>query len=467
MASIVKIKGKKGISYRLVAYLGYDKNGKQITKTKTYKPNENQNSKQTEKQALYEAIQFENNLKYGINTNSKIIFEEYSKIWLENNYFAYTTKVRYEVLLKRINKHIGHLKLENINTYHLREFYKHLYETEKSGREFTIFTTKLKNILQDKKITQAELSRNVKIPSSTLSDCALGKNVSIETATKISKFFNLPLEKIFNIEEKKKLSDITIVQHHRLICGILSSAKRERLITYNVALEHTSIPKAKSKESTYLDDKEAKKLVELLLKEEDIRVKTCIALTLYTGARRGEICGLSWNNIDKENSTIHILKQSQYQKDKGIVETELKSESSKRVISVPPFIFSLLNNYKIWYNEQKLKLGIDWQGDSTKNGKIFIQKNGKPISPNTINLWINNFIKKHDLKHFTPHSLRHTFATLQIMHGVNIRTVQSRMGHSKASTLLNIYSHSIKEFEEQAKDAIDTLTPKEYFKNNI
>jgi integrase len=65
------------------------------------------------------------------------------------------------------------------------------------------------------------------------------------------------------------------------------------------------------------------------------------------------------------------------------------------------------------------------------------------------------------LEHFTPHSLRHTFSTLQIAAGVDIRTLQARTGHAQASTLTNIYAHSLKSAAEAASDALDDiLTPK-------
>ena len=81
--------------------------------------------------------------------------------------------------------------------------------------------------------------------------------------------------------------------------------------------------------------------------------------------------------------------------------------------------------------EQRLLNGDRWQVESNR---LFIQDNGKPISPDTINYWLDKFIEKHDLKRFTPHSLRHTFSTLQIMAGVDIRTFQARTGHAQAST---------------------------------
>jgi len=110
-----------------------------------------------------------------------------------------------------------------------------------------------------------------------------------------------------------------------------------------------------------------------------------------------------------------------------------------------------------WWLEHRFKCGDKWQGSDW----VFIQDNGKPIAPNTLNFWLNQLIKQNNLEHFTPHSLRHTFSTLQIMSGVNIRTLQARTGHAQASTLTNIYAHAIKTADEMATEALDDmLTPK-------
>jgi len=100
---------------------------------------------------------------------------------------------------------------------------------------------------------------------------------------------------------------------------------------------------------------------------------------------------------------------------------------------------------------------ISTQGDDW----VFIRENGLPLAPNTLNFWLNEFIAKHSLPHFSPHSLRHTFCSLQIASGVNIRTVQARSGHSRASTLTDIYTHAMKTADERASDTLDDiLTPK-------
>jgi integrase len=299
--------------------------------------------------------------------------------------------------------------------------------------------------------------------AATVGRARRGEKMSIASAEKIAAVLDVPVKKIFTLnEETSGLSDKTILHHHRLLTAILGKAKKEQIIMFNVAAEHADAPKVKRKEARYLDDVQARELVQLLLREDDVRVKTCLLLALYSGVRRGELCGLSWHDIDEKNGVIHILRASQYQVGKGVVEVPTKNESSKRVIKLPPFIFDILAQYRKWWAQQKLFNGSRWQG---QENRLFIQSDGKPLQPDTINFWLDKFIEKHGLQRFTPHALRHTFSTLQIMQGVNLRTVAARTGHAQVSTLTDIYSHAIKTADEMAADALDDiLTPKAYRK---
>ena len=460
MANIQKIEGTKGISYKLTAYCGYDSKGQQIRKTKTWRPAPGMTARQTEKQAMIEAELFEDAINKGHNAFSgKIRFEEYAAVWLKNAQIAPATCTGYEIYLRRINAAIGHMKLENIQAHHLEAFYKNLSEDNINSRGRHAISDKLNKVIRERGLPRGKLAQMAGVAPATVKGACDGKRISIKCAEKVAASLEMSLNQLFIVQESTTgLSDKTILHHHRLISAILGKAKKERIIPFNVATEHTTAPRVKRKEAKYLDDEQARQLVALLLNEEDIRVKTSIMLALYSGVRRGELCGLSWDNIDERLGIIHVLKASQYQQGKGIVEVSTKNESSKRVIKLPPIIFELLGHYRKWWLEQKLLNGDRWQGEANR---LFIQADGKPISPDTINYWVEKFIQKHGLERFTPHSLRHTFTTLQIMAGVDIRTLQARTGHAQASTLTNVYAHSIKTAAEAATDALDNiLTPK-------
>ena len=117
-------------------------------------------------------------------------------------------------------------------------------------------------------------------------------------------------------------------------------------------------------------------------------------MLIYSGVRRGELCGLQWSDIDFNNHVIDIIRSSQYLPNKGVFEKSTKTESSARSIKLSTDIFKLLNEYKVWQNTERLKLGDLW----IDSDRLFTQWNGKPIHPDTITKWFTAWIKKNDLQ---------------------------------------------------------------------
>jgi integrase len=457
MPNITKRNNKDGsASYLIRVYVDIAGNGHQIMKSMTWRPTEGMRPSSVDKELNRQATLFEEKVKQGLTGFAGATkFEEYATAWVENEPMAFKTRERYRDLLKRINAAIGHIKLEKIQAHHVEEFYKNLAEAGMNERDRFAISDKLDKIMKDRGLGRAALGKKAGLSASTVSTAARAGKVNLETAKKICVALNAKMNELFILhEDTSGLSEKTVLHHHRLISAILEKAKRERLIPYNVAREHASAPKVPHKEALYLDDEQARDFLSLLLNEEDIRVKTSLIMLLFTGARRGELCGLSWPDIDGEKQIINIMRASQYQNGRGIVEVPTKTTSSVRAVKVPSFVLELLSQYRTWWNEQRLLYGEGWQG---MEQRLYIQEDGKPINPDTINYWMSKFIDKHHFEHITPHSLRHTFATLQISAGVDIRTLQARTGHAQASTLVNIYSHAIKSAQEAASDVLENL----------
>ena len=461
MATITKRTTKKGDSYLIRVLVDEKADGTQTRKSMTYTPEAGMKPKQIEKKLVEVVYEFEKKIKGGLSAyDGRTRFDTYAARWLETAQIAPKTRARYESLLVRINAAIGHKKLQDIQALHLEDFYANMKEDGIKDKGRYAVSCGLDKLMDERNITRDRLSKLANVAPSTVGVARDGKRISIEVAGKIANALDVPVKQIFTVDDSTSgLSDKTILHHHRLISAILGKAKKERIIQFNVALEHATAPRVQRKEARYLTDDEARRLVALLLDEPDIRTRTALLLSLYSGVRRGELCGLEWRDIDEQSGIIHVLRASQFQSGNGITTVSTKNETSKRAIKLPPVMFRLLADYRAWWNEQRRMNDDRWQG---KEERLFIQSDGKPINPDTINYWLNKFIEKHGLEHFSPHSLRHTFSTLQIAAGVDVRTLQARTGHAQASTLTNIYAHSLKSAAEAATDALDDiLTPKD------
>ena len=190
-----------------------------------------------------------------------------------------------------------------------------------------------------------------------------------------------------------------------------------------------------------------------LLEKEPIQYQTMITLLVYTGIRRGELCGLEWKDIDFENQVMHVVRSAQYIGNKTMITKEPKTKSGIRHFSLSIHACILLKKYKRWQLEQKLNAGDRWE----ESDRLFTSWNGKPIHPDTVTDWFSKFIKRSGLPYVTLHSLRHTNATLMIAEGTDVCTVSRRLGHANTATTLNIYAHALKSKDREAANTLDNV----------
>ena len=457
MPNITRRQNKDGsTTYRIRIYNGEDVTGKQLYQNKTWKPPAGMRPSTAEKEAHKMAVLFENQVQSGLVAfDGSTKLGEYVQEWIENSQTEEKTKEGYRSLLKRLIPALGHIKLEKLQARHLEAFYKNLGESGINEADSHAVSDKLKEIMKAQKTNAAIIAKAVGLSSTTVQAAARREHISVSSAQKISAALGMKCADVFQIHKGERgLSNNSILHYHRLISAVLEKAKKERLVPFNVAKEHTTTPKLKKKEISLLNEDQAKRFLSLLLEEEDTRFKAAFMLLLFSGVRKGELCGLSWSDIDEKSGKIHIGKASQYLVKQGIQETSTKTSSSIRTIKMPDIVFDVLKEYRVWWNKQRLMYGKGWQG---QKDRLFIQESGLPIMPATINYWLTKFLKAHDLPHVTPHSLRHTFVSLQLAAGVDIRTLQSRTGHAQASTLLNIYAHAIESAQEAASEALENI----------
>ena len=266
-----------------------------------------------------------------------------------------------------------------------------------------------------------------------------------------------------------KLSNKTIIEHHRLIRTILNQAEKEMLVQYNAASKATP-PKITRKEAGFLEIDDIRNILHYL-QQEPLKHQVAMNLLIFTGCRRGEIMGLKWNKIDFKNNLVTIDTNLLYSKERGIYEDTPKTEQSKRVINIPITVMELLKTYRKEYNTKRLALGSYWHD----TGFVFVQENGKPMHPDTLTDYCNKFTKKYNaiiqkenqkrpekakaklIPHINPHAFRHSQASMLISSGLDIATVSKRLGHAKTSTTSDIYTHLLQKSDKKASNSLENL----------
>ena len=449
---------KRGSSYKIVVSCGYDLNGKQLRRTMTWTPPEGMTKRQTDKELNRQATLFEEKCRTGQVLDGSIKFADFAEKWFKDyaeKQLRPTTVARYRLLMPRINAAIGHIRLDKLQPHHLMEFYDNL--SEAGVREDARYhsTIDFKSLLKKRNIAKRDFAKQAGVSVYVLDSVTRGDNISATSANKILAALQLPLEKVFSpAAGKNRLSVSTVLHHHRLISSMLSAAVKWQVIFSNPC-GRVALPKNKRQEAAYLDEEQTARLL-TALNQESTQYQVIVKLLLYTGMRRGELCGLEWKDIDFERALIFIRRSSLYLAGKGVFEDETKNETSERCMKVSADVITMLRSWRAEQSRERLRLGDQWQDTD----RLFTSWNGAPIRPDVISSWFHKFVNKNELPPIHIHSLRHTNATLLIAAGTNLQTVAKRLGHANTTTTSKIYAHAIKSADEAAAETLqDILHP--------
>ncbi|MBQ6464864.1 MAG: tyrosine-type recombinase/integrase [Oscillospiraceae bacterium] len=454
MASIVK----RGDSYRIVVSCGRDQTGQQIRHTKTWTPDKGMTKKQVEKELHRVADDFERSIEQGFIADDRQTFAEYSQYVLGLKKRAgckQKTLESYEYLLQRIIPGIGYLKLQDIRPAHLNKLYEQLEQEgirNDRGKASTKDDT-IPALLKSLKLSHAKAAERAGISAATVDTLCKGQNVSLLSAQKFCDAFDLDIKKTFNIEiDTSPLSAKSRLEYHRLIHTILQQAEKEMLVPYNAA-DKVTPPTIERKDPNYFQPDQISDILDVM-ESESIKWKTIVNLLVVTGCRRGEIASLKWSNVDFDHNKIKIDSTLLYSSGTGIFENATKTRDV-RFLKLPKETMNLLRDYRQYWVELKFKNGDQWKGDDY----VFVQDDGSVIFPDSITAYLNSLnVKYPQLPHINPHAFRHSVASVLIGAQVDPVTVSKRLGHSRVSTTIDLYSHLIAEADADASETIaDTL----------
>jgi integrase len=167
--------------------------------------------------------------------------------------------------------------------------------------------------------------------------------------------------------------------------------------------------------------------------EKDQKYRTLFMLAIMSGARQGELLGLKWIDVDWFNNQIYI--QRSFNEGAWY---KPKSKTSNRKIDLGPAMVAALRKWKLACPPCELDL-------------MFPNEVGNPINHSNM-LWRHFFpaLKSAGIKRIRFHDLRHTYASLLIEQGENIKYIQSQLGHSSPTVTLNVYAHLMNPVNQEA-----------------
>ena len=161
-------------------------------------------------------------------------------------------------------------------------------------------------------------------------------------------------------------------------------------------------------------------------------------IELAAGLRRGELLGLKWSDIDLEHGSLRVQRQIA-RIDGEIVEGPLKTKNAYRTLPLSADAIDVLKT-------QKKKCG--------NSQYVFPSPTGGPISPDSVLHMLHRVLKRAGLPKVRFHDLRHTFATLALQNGVDIKTVSGMLGHFSAGFTLDTYAHVTTSAQKEAANTM-------------
>ena len=246
-------------------------------------------------------------------------------------------------------------------------------------------------------------------------------------------------------KEEGGLAPATVHGVHVVLRKALADAEDAGLIPRNPATKaKPPRPQTQGGELRYWTPPELRDFLELC---DGHRLDAAFHLLAMTGARRGEIAGLRWADVDLDGARITI-RQSLNTVDAEVYVSSPKSGRG-RTVDLDQSTVEKLREHR---NRQLLEKAETWGWEDT--GYVFVKKDGSLLDPNTLTRAFRWIVGHSDLPRIRLHDLRHTHASIAVKAGVPIGVVSERLGHASPEFTLHRYAHVMPGMQREAADMI-------------
>lgn len=259
---------------------------------------------------------------------------------------------------------------------------------------------------------------------------------------KLCELMPIQIQNFYNKERKRGFGEKTILQEHRILHRAFKKAIADGMLSRNPC-DSVDAPSPDEYEATIYTEEQ---FADLLDKLQGHRMEAIILIAGMCGLRRGELLGLTWENIDLENGLLHVVNNIVPSKD-GLIEKDPKTKKSMRTITIPSVIIPTLKNLR----------GI---------GKLYTRLDGKDYNPGSVSRYFKDFLEANGLPHIRLHDLRHFNCTMMLKHGVTEREAMERTGHTNPN-MIRKYQHVLREMDKKSADKLNKVIQKKGVKRGV
>ena len=250
--------------------------------------------------------------------------------------------------------------------------------------------------------------------------------------------------------QKAGYAHASAVKCYNVLNGLFDMAFMDDSITISPMLKVKRPAPRKDEQTAQETDKAltADQLRSVLssMAQEPLKWQTYINLAADSGARRGELCGLQWRDIDWVSGTVEVRRNLQYTPQMGVYVAAPKNGKT-RTVDVGTETLALLRQLR---EEQATSCICEW---------VFSQDGTTdPMHPQSPTRYFHKLGARLGIMNFHPHLLRHTSASIAITNGADVVSVSERLGHSDTAVTLRMYAHandeSIRRAGQVVRDAL-------------
>lgn len=284
---------------------------------------------------------------------------------------------------------------------------------------------------------------NIRLSTANRYDLFINKYINPRIGKiKLNKLTSRDLQKLYKelIESgrvqpkggKAGLSSTTARGVHLMLHSALERARKEKLISFNPT-EDCIAPKIQKKEMNILKPEDLGAYLQAAEKHDALPM---FYLELVSGLRKGELVALRWDDLDITRKTISVSRQLVRNPNGEVALSRPKTETSVRQVSIPQEAVDLL------IQERTKHPDSPYMFPSPTTGEMY--------HPDSVVNIHKKILKDAGLPHLRFHDLRHTFATLALQNGIDVKTVSAMLGHYDAGFTLRTYTHATRQMQDEA-----------------
>lgn len=440
---------KRGDTFTITAYMGYDDKGRQRKKTTTFRPPDGVTPGKAEKLAKQYAAVWEEKIRGYVALDENRTFAELQEWYYANvapSVLKKQTLINYKGEIERhILPTLGREKLKNITPAMLDALFA---ELQRNGNRETHYRLKDRTLLDGYK--RSDIVEKSGVSRSIVYFALRGQTIRKENAEAIAAAIGMPLDKAFDNESEKGLSGASVNKIKLNLSAIFTAAVKKEIMRRNPCTLATP-PKVDTPPAAFMNEAESHKFLKALHEYGDFQFEVICNLLLATGIRSGELCALHWEDIDLDTGLMYI-KHTLIRMTGGSFNRDTpKTQGSERRIMLPQYIIDLLKEHRRRQTRERLRMGAAW----TVLDAVFTNTMGNYLIGSNLNVKLKRVCKLAGIADLHLHSLRHTHASLLINSDISAKIIADRLGHANTNTTLNVYSHVFAETEAKTMQAID------------